>query len=402
MPWTDHSLHQRTRFVVAARIKAEPFTILCARFGITRPTGYKWLARYLQHGTAGLAERSRRPLAQPTKLHVKWRERVILQRRTHRTWGSKKVRTSLRRSHPRARLPSLRTIDRWLKAALLTRPASPRRRFGPARERPKLTIATHPNDVWTVDFKGWFCTGDRRRCDTLTVRDLASRYLLGVLIVPHVDEACVHRAMAALFRRFGLPRSIRVDNGSPFGAQGALGLSLLSVWWLRLGIQVDFTRPAKPQDNGAHEQMHRVLKAETLSPPAANSQAQQRRFQRWAHTYNHLRPHEALAQRVPAQLYRPSPRSFHTPLLSTYPVSWPTRHVRPNGWIKWRGILRFIGRPFARQVVGLQPASPEHSLLYLDKLFIGSLHQGDGAGSMRSCSYLTQHPSRKGSPGETL
>ena len=387
MPWTDHAVEQRRRFVAAAQTKTETLSALCTRFGISRPTAHKWLARYQQHGLAGLAERSRRPHTQPAKLHAKWRQRVVACRRQHRTWGSKKVRAFLRHSHPRAALPAPRTIARWLQSARLTKTLLPHRRPGPSFPRPKLTLAKRPNEVWTVDFKGWFRTADQQRCDPLTVRDLASRYLLGVRLVPRVDELSVRLAMTALFRRWGLPRCIRVDNGSPFAGQGPFGLSQLSVWWLRLGIRVDFTRPGKPQDNGAHEQMHRILKAETASPPAANRRAQQRRFDRWTQIYNHVRPHGALADRVPAAAYYPSKRPFHPPTPSRYPKTWLTRHVRPNGWIKWRGLLRFIGRPFARQVIGLHLIDDQISNLYLDRLFIGSLHQTDGNGSMRACSY---------------
>ena len=388
MPWTHHLCQQRLRFITAAQTKTESFTALCRRFGISRPTGYKWLDRYHQEGCAGLTDRSRRPRAAPTKLLLKWRARVLACRRQFRTWGSQKVRAFLRQTHPRAALPSTRTIDRWLKCAHLSKPPAPRRRPGPSCPRPKLRTATRPNDVWTIDFKGWFRTADQQRCDPLTVRDLASRYLLGVHLVARLDEPSVRTVLTALFRRYGLPRSIRVDNGSPFAGQGAFGLSQLSVWWLRLGIHVDFTRPGKPQDNGAHEQMHRILKAETAAPPAPNKRAQQRRFARWVAIYNQVRPHESLADRPPAKHYRLSPRPFQPPPPARYPQAWLTRRVRSNGWIKWQGVLRFVGRPFVRQLLGLHLINDQVCHLYLDQLFIGSLHQADGHGSMRACSYI--------------
>ena len=387
MPWTDHALHQRARFVAAAQTKTETLSALCTHFGISRPTAYKWLARYHHEGLAGLTERSRRPRTQPTKLHHQWRERVLTCRKKYRTWGGRKIRAFLRQIHPRARLPATRTIDRWLKMTRLTKPATPRRRPGLRFPRPKLMQPTGSNDVWTVDFKGWFQTADRQRCDPLTVRDLASRFLLGIHLVERVDELSVRRTMTAIFRRWGLPRCIRVDNGPPFAGQGPFGLSQLSVWWLRLGIRVDFIRRGKPQDNGAHEQMHRVLKAETASPPAPNRRAQQRRLDRWVQIYNHLRPHESLGDRTPAARYRASPRRFFMPSPSSYPKTWLTRHVRPNGWIKWRGVLRFVGRPFARQMIGLRLVDDQIAHLYLNKLHIGSLHEADGAGSIRASSY---------------
>ena len=149
----------------------------------------------------------------------------------------------------------------------------------------KRRVARRSNDVWTIDFKGWFRTADGARIDPLTVRDLHSRYLLLIAAVPAQSDRAVRGLLTGLFRRRGLPRAIRVDNGVPFGGGGVLGLSTLSVWWLRLGIQVEFGRPAQPQDNGAHEQMHRILKAETAAPPSLNAGAQHRRFQRWRHAY---------------------------------------------------------------------------------------------------------------------
>jgi transposase InsO family protein len=159
-----------------------------------------------------------------------------------------------------------------------------------------------------VDFKGWFRTGEGRRCEPLTVRDLHSRFVLAVVLLANQSDASARRAMRLVFVRYGLPKIIRVDNGAPFGGNGALGLSRLSVWWLRLGIEVEFTRHAHPQDNGAHEQMHRIFKADTAAPPAAGLRAQKRRTRAWVICYNHQRPHEALGQEVPARFYRRSRR----------------------------------------------------------------------------------------------
>jgi len=364
---------------------------LCRQFAISAPTAYKWLERYQNSGVKGLQELSRKPKHSPQKYRAWWQRALFALRRQHPRWGAKKLRIRLRDKHPRARkLPSVRALGRWLQAAQLTRPAPPRRRPGPQVPWPQLTPAGQSNDVWTVDFKGWFRTLDGRRCDPLTIRDLASRFVLALRILPEQSEAGVRRAMTTVFKAWGLPRIIRVDNGVPFAGQGsARQLTTLSVWWLRLGIAVEFTRPAKPQDNGAHEQMHRVLKAETATPPAAHSRAQQRRFDRWRRQYNRLRPHEALHGRVPAKLYRPSPRPFHRPPPPTYPTTWLSRRVRHNGWIKFEGVLRFVGRAFARQLIGLQPATKQSWNVYFQGLLIGTLHRTDGSASMRSVSFHT-------------
>jgi len=250
-----------------------------------------------------------------------------------------------------------------------------------------LTQSTTCNEVWTIDFKGWFRTGDGQRCDPLTIRDLASRYLLCACLVSEQSDASVRRVMCGVFKKYGLPRIIRVDNGTPFASRGCLNLSSLSLWWVRLGIRVEFTRRGKPQDNGAHEQMHRVLKAETTCPAAANPRAQQRRLDRWREEYNTVRPHEALAGRVPNDLYSRSARRFHIAKIPSYPDTWLTRRVRPNGWIKFQGILRFIGRAFVRQLIGLKPAQEESWEVYMDTLIIGTLHLADGSAGMRMAMY---------------
>ena len=245
-----------------------------------------------------------------------------------------------------------------------------------------------------MDFKGWFRTGNGTRVEPLTVRDLYSRFVLGIRLLPDQSEAGVRAAMTRLFRRFGLPKVIRVDNGAPFGGKGALGLSRLSVWWLRLGIRVEFIRRAHPEDNAGHEQMHGVFKKEAASPPARTPQGQQARSTRWVDYYNQTRPHEALGQRAPATRYRPGSRRYpkHLPAL-VYPQSWPTRRVVFHGDIKWQGRFRFIGRAFVGQTVGLKPIRAGVHEVYLGQHLVGLLHQADPAG-MRPAFRCSAKPTK--------
>jgi len=396
MPWNSSAHQHRLDFVSIAILPQVNFRDLCRKFTISAPTGYKWLNRYRAAGADGLHELSRGPNRSPQKFRSPWRNELIALRRKHPRWGVKKLHICLQHDHPRAcKLPSLRTLGRWLKAANLSVPRRPRRRLGPQVERPALTESTVCNDVWTIDFKGALRTADGQRCDPLTIRDLASRRLLCAQIVAEQSDLCVRKVMVGVFKSRGLPSVIRTDNGSPFAGMGPLNLSSLSVWWVRLGIRVEFTRRGKPQDNGAHEQMHRVLKAETASPAAANPRAQQRRLDRWRVEYNTLRPHEALAGRVPDDLYSRSPRPFHIPATPSYPETWQSRRVRPNGWIKFQGNLRFIGRPFVRQLIGLQPADEQSWKVHMGALFIGTLHQSDGCGSMRAAMFRESKYSTK-------
>ena len=200
-------------------------------------------------------------------------------RQEHPRWGAKKLRRLLQKAFPRARrLPAVSTLARWLVELHLVKKRQRRARRGPVLPWRGVHAPKACNQVWTIDFKGWFRTGDGQRCEPLTVRDLFSRYVLAVVLLPNQSDAAVRRAMVQIFRRYGLPKVIRVDNGAPFGGKGALGLSRLSVWWLRLGITVEFVRPAHPEDNGAHEQMHRVLRADVATPPAPSVAAQKRRI----------------------------------------------------------------------------------------------------------------------------
>jgi transposase InsO family protein len=316
-----------------------------------------------------------------------WREELVELRRAHPHWGARKLRRLLQDHPPRKRrLPSLRSLERWLQQAALTKVLPARTRRGPELLRPALTPAHRPNHVWTFDFKGWFRATNGQRCEALTVRDLATRYVLSIRLVPQLSDRCVRPLLRSLFKRHGCPKFIRVDNGVPFAGQGPLNLTTLSVWWLRCGIKVEFTRPAKPQDNGSHEQMHRILKAETASPPAPTARAQQQRFARWQKEYNELRPHASLGDRRPAQFYRPSPRRWVEPASSRYPAAWQTRHVRNRGSIKLDGRLRFVGRAFVGQTLGIKTIDAEHDEIYLGSLLIGTLH-GRDPGGIRPCVY---------------
>jgi hypothetical protein len=198
--------------------------------------------------------------------------------------------------------------------------------------------------------------------------------------VPAESDQVVRRILTRLFQREGLPRIIQIDNGAPFGGTGALGLSRLSVWWLQLGIQVQFSRPARPADNAAHEQMHRILKAEAASPPAPTLAAQNRRLERWRYHYNHRRPHEALGQNPPALFYRPSRRRWPSLLPAwSYARTQTLRRVSHGGWISWAGRRRLIGRAFAAQTIALTPHRSHH-LVHLGPHLLGELHPHDDGG----------------------
>ena len=387
MPWKLKSLKEaKARFILKCKAGLNSFTALCRQSGISRKTGYKWRRRYRTRGFDGLADRSRRPHRLAKQSAGKWRRRLQQLRRWYPRWGPKKLRCLLVEHYGPKGVPARSTLGRWLRAWGWTQPRARRARRGPVLERPGLSPARRSNAVWTVDFKGWFRTGDGLRCEPLTVVDLFSRFILGLALLADQSYAPTRAVFVWLFRRYGLPRCIRVDNGGPFGSTGALGLSRLSAWWMRLGIRVEFIRPAHPEENAAHERMHREYKAETARPPAPTRRGQQVRTTRFQRRYNCQRPHAALGQRRPAALYRASARSDPTVLPQwRYPGRDAVRRVRSNGQIKWQGRTRFIGEAFVGERIGLKASGPGKHAEYFLGALIGTLH-GDDKGGMRPAS----------------
>jgi len=394
MPWKTVSLLKvRQHLVEAVLARRQSLQVICHRFGVSRKTAYKWLARFRARGVRGLRDQSRRPRRSPTRLSIDWIHAIDQWRRRRPHWGAKKIHYHLRRTQRRRKPPCVCTIQRWLKRQGWVRPKSRRAaRPGPALPHPGLTVPTRPNQVWTVDFKGWFRTADGVRQEPLTVRDLFSRYGLCLRLLPNQDDRPVRRTMQRLFQERGVPEAIRVDNGSPFAGTGALGLSRLSVWWMRLGIRVEFTRRARPGDNAGHEQFHGCYQREVVAAGATDRAAMQRRSTRWLAHYNQERPHEALGQRTPGQVYRKSRRACPEKLAALkYPRQWEVRRVRSRGYIQWGGRLRFIGRAFIAQTVGLKSVRSHQWEVYLGGQKIGELHAHD-AGGLRPARWLRQTP----------
>ena len=308
-----------------------------------------------------------------------WEQRLRQGHERYPQWGSKKLKVHLEENYGKEGMPSLSTIGRLLRTMGLSRPSRWKRR-GPEVKREARAEARKSNEIWAVDFKGSFKTGDGARCDTLTITDLASRYVLCCQVMPNMGQRAVQREMRRVFVQQGLPAVIRSDNGQPFGSPGPLGLSKLSVWWLRLGLKVEHSRPGKPQDNGSHERMHRTLKADTQRPPAATLRAQQERHDQWRKYFNEERPHEALVMRKPAELYHPSARRYRSVRALCYPAGWVVRQVKGKGEISWECQRRFIGEAFAGEIVGLKMTDGKTIEVYLGKHLIGSLEAGERGG----------------------
>lgn len=356
MPFRESSPLEE-RIALFREFETGAFTVsdLCRRYGISRETFYVWKRRRESGDARWFEERSHATGRCPHVTDGRIADRIIAMRRRFPHFGPKKIKARLddesRTRGDTTVWPAASTIGDILKRAGLVEPQRGRRR--PVAQGEIVAPATTPNEEWSIDFKGWFRTSDGTRCDPLTLTDQASRYLIEVRIV-EPTSAGVRCALERVFGDIGLPSAIRSDNGSPFGSTGAGGLSALSVWWLRLGIEPRYIPPSSPQDNGRHERMHRTLKAETSQPAAASAAEQQQRFDAFRCHYNEERPHEAIAQKPPARLWTPPTRALPGRLPEPwYDADHEVRRVRPQGTIKWRGEEVFVGEAFAGELVGL-------------------------------------------------
>ena len=394
MPWKNKSIiGERWDFIRTLLRGEKSLRYVCGVFGVSRKTAWKWQRRFLEEGRRGLQNRSRRPKRMPRRLSAVWTDRIRRVHQQHVHWGPKKVSAYF--TEQGWQPPATRTIGRWRQRLGFTQRRPRRPRKACVRRHRALTVARRANQVWTVDFKGWFRAGNGERCEPLTVRDLFSRYGLRARVLATQHGQPVQAVFQGLFRQYGLPEVIRMDNGSPFASRGPAGLSRLSAWWVRLGIGVEFTRPGCPQDNGAHEQFHGVMKRETARPPAWTRQGQQHRTTGWLRRYNQLRPHEALGQVVPAKRYRKSRRKFPEHLADLkYGPGYTVRRVRSNGEIRWRATKRFIGEAFVGQMVGLRALRRGVQAVYFARLLVGHLHERE-LGAMRPALYKHRQPRPK-------
>ena len=360
MPWTEtRAMDQRMRFVVEYDLDELPMTVLCARYKISRKTGYKWLRRAEEAAREGFQDHSRAPHHHPNQVPPEIERAVVAMREEYPTWGPKKILPKLRERAPLTLWPARSTIAELLRRKGLVSPRKRRHRV-PPQEQP-FARCLAPNDVWCVDFKGWFRTGNGERCDPLTISDAFSRYLIRCQAVEETSGPGVRPLFEAAFREYGLPKAIRSDNGAPFASRALAGLSRLSVWWIQLGITHERIEPGKPQQNGRHERMHLTLQKETASPPAGSVRAQQRRFDAFRTVFNEERPHEALGMGTPASWYQPSPRPY--PACEpefTYPEDWPLRRVRVRGEVKFRGRIFFLTEALVGEPVGFEPMDGRH------------------------------------------
>jgi putative transposase len=377
MGWKETcAVEERMRFVMAVRSHEESVAALCRRFGVSRRIGYKWLARFEREGVAGLLDRSRAPLCHPHAIAERIAERCLEVRRAHPSWGPVKVRAYLERRAAGTAWPAASTIGELFDREGLTVQRKLRRRSPPSSA--PFAHCEAANDVWCIDFKGWFLTGDGKRCEPLTITDAYSRYLLRCQALARTDTKHVWPVLDAAFREFGLPRYLRSDNGAPFASCGAGGLSQLSVKLIKAGVTPERIAPGKPQQNGRHERMHLTLLQEVASPPANSRREQLGRLRAFQRLYNEERPHQALDHATPADRYRASCRRFDGILREpAYDDDTDVRRVRHNGEIKLDGNMIYISGALAGEPVGLAETEDGWIVSY-GPIVLGSIaHRGD-------------------------
>lgn len=345
-------MSQKLQFIEKASAPGANVSVLCREHGISRQTGHKWLRRFRTEGYTGLSELSRRPLSSPLNTGEEIVVRILEWRERRAHWGADKIAKVLRRELG-DEAPSKSTVARILTRLGRMRRRRPRVRVWSVDGRPRVEVHG-PNDLWTIDFKGWWLARNRERCEPLTVRDAFSRKVLAVTLLDSARGEEVREVLWRLFQRHGLPAAIQSDNGAPFVcSRGRGGLSRLSAWLLSLGIRLVRSRPGCPQDNGGHERMHRDL-AELEISPELTRRAQQRACDRWMVDFNEVRPHDALGGKTPAEVYRDSERRSLDPLMPSYPAEWMTRRVSKTGTISVDDDVVFVSSALAGQVIGLK------------------------------------------------
>lgn len=373
MPWkTVNLMENRTEFARRAQQKCN-FRELCREFGISTRVGYKWKKRFLEKGLGGLREESRKPHTSPGGLSEEEVCRIIKFKQRHPHWGPSKLRELYRRQWGKE--PSMSSFKRVLEKAGMVQ----KRRKRSAKAGGRIAEgrrAVAPNEVWTVDFKGWWYD-EEGRCEPLTVRDEFSRYVLELRALPNARTETVRECFEKLFAEHGLPQVIRSDNGTPFASvQALLGLSRLSVWWLALGIDLERGRPGCPQDNGAHERFHRDVCAQLERTPYAERQPA---FEVWMQEFNELRPHDSLGKRTPAEVYQSSPRRYHGTPDSLEYEGCAVRRVQAGGHISWEAKKIFLTAALGGWDVGLRPGENGLIEVYFARLLLGQIEPSTAA-----------------------
>jgi len=368
-------MEQRLQFVEERGRGLYTMTELCERFGIRRKTGYKWVDRFKEEGKRGLVDRSRAPRRCRHRMSPEVEELLVVTKKAHPTWGAGKLLDYLRPRHVGLKWPAKSTAGDLLKRLGLTK--KKRRRQKPVHPGVVAPVTKEPNDIWTVDFKGQFRTGDGVYCYPLTVLDLHSRCLLACHGLPSTKGEGVRPVFERLFKKYGLPKAIRSDNGVPFATTAVHGLSVLNVWWMRLGIVHQRIAPGCPQQNGAHERMHKTMKAEACRPARSNMKCQQKAFDAFREEYNNERPHESLDGETPGSRYVESRHRYNGDLpLLKYPSHYLVKRVTEGGTVRLKqGKLLYLSTALVGSHVGFEEIEDGTWSVYFGVVLLGRVDE---------------------------
>ena len=373
MPWKECSIvKSRLLFVVKSFEEGIVFSELCKEFGISTRVGYKWKKRFLEGGEPALEDRSRKPKTNPRQLPEDVICELIKLKNMRPTWGPKKIQKSYAVANKGRKPPAVSTVERILSKAGLVKKKKRRRIIEPGRIQNRVK-STHPNHVWTVDFKGWWYTPLQEKCEPLTIRDDFSKYVLDIRILKKGDIYHVKQAFKALFQKYGLPEIIRSDNGPPFASGlSSMGLTQLSVWWLSLGIELDRIDPGKPYQNGGHERMHLDMKRELEGKIHGSLKHHQAIFDIWKDDFNKCRPHEALGLQLPADVYQKSPNKYQEIDEILYPKQLHVRTVNNRGNVRYKAKRIFLSNAFNGFNVGIKDTGKETIEIYFGNVMLGT------------------------------
>ena len=376
MPWKEtNKMEQKELFIEEMLKKDKPFKHLCAQFGISEKTGYKWKNRFYEMGKAGLEEESRNP-SHANQIDGDTAAELIRIKNAHSAWGPKKIRVIYAKAYPNKAVPSLSSVKRILKKAGLVEKRKIRKPASSDCPRLQQQIqASEPNDVWCIDFKGWW-KSDGEICEPFTVRDKLSRKILCAQLMTSKTSEAVRAVMTSLFKKYGLPKAIHSDNGAPFAApNGLLNLTCLSAWWITLGIMPDRSLKGFPGQNGSLERMHADIAGEIEGKVSGGRKANQAVLDAWVEEYNSIRPNEAIGMKTPDELYTVSNRKYIGDYDEIdYPIGFQVRKVTKSGEIIFNSIRITIGYALRGLQVGLKPAAEENTFdVFLADFLLGTL-----------------------------
>ena len=383
MSWKETDVMKEKEKFIDAVIKAEkPFKYICEDFGISEKTGHKWKNRFYEEGKLGLYEKSREAENHPNALPEDTVIAIIQLKTAHPYWGAKKILELFKKSRRNAEVPSLSSVNRILSKANLIK----KRRVKPvSTDCRRLHAHIQPqkvNDVWAIDFKGYW-RSDGEICEPFTVRELVSRKILCVKLMQSKSSEAVRAVMTDLFKKYGLPKVIRSDNGTPFSSpNGVLSLTSLSAWWITLGITPDRTEKGSPGQNGSLERMHADIAREIEGKVRGGVLANQAVIDAWVEEYNSVRPNEAIGMKTPDEVFIPSERKYIGDYEEIeYPLGFLTRKVTAGGEIVLNSIRIAIGHSLRGLYIGLKPLENNYYEAYLADFILGTV-------DMNSCCFF--------------